>query len=126
MAPEQLSAAQDGTRFGSSTPAPAPALSQFINDPIDAGALVSTAHSMPLHRDRSDDTLAVPATVVPSGMPGKPTKAWMESDKDELAMPENNMLLVMPSLCLCLFLASLDQTIIAVSEPPGCGLLVTF
>jgi hypothetical protein len=44
-------------------------------------------------------------------------KAWMASDADQLSMPENNMVLVMPSLCICLFLASLDQTIISTATP---------
>lgn len=39
-------------------------------------------------------------------------KSWQTSDKDLVKQPENNLLLVMPSLMLCLFLAALDQTIV--------------
>lgn len=47
-----------------------------------------------------------------SSAKGKEMKAWMESDKDEAAIPENDMRLVMPALMLVLFLAALDQTIV--------------
>lgn len=46
----------------------------------------------------------------------KAKKAWMESDKDEAAIPENDMRLVMPALMLVLFLAALDQTIVCESS----------
>lgn len=44
-------------------------------------------------------------------------KAWMASDKDQDAIPENNMWLVAPSLMLVLFLAALDNTIVTTALP---------
>ncbi|BEJ12224.1 hypothetical protein CspHIS471_0206840 [Cutaneotrichosporon sp. HIS471] len=74
-----------------------------------------------------------PATFPPS--PVSPTKDGKDKDKhkdrragkvgggltegdDEIdELPNNNLLIVMPSLCLVLFLAALDQTIIATALP---------
>lgn len=48
----------------------------------------------------------------PTVVPKHGEKAWMQSDKEQDAMPYNNYYLVMPSLMLVLFLAALDQTIV--------------
>jgi hypothetical protein len=50
-------------------------------------------------------------------------KAWMQSDKEQDAMPYNNYYLVMPSLMLVLFLAALDQTIVCEFTEGLCGLV---
>lgn len=44
-------------------------------------------------------------------------KEWMASDKDAAAIPDNNMLVVMPCLMLVMFLAALDQTIVTTALP---------
>ncbi|GMK54012.1 hypothetical protein CspeluHIS016_0105980 [Cutaneotrichosporon spelunceum] len=48
---------------------------------------------------------------------GKKGGGLTEGDDDVDDIPQNNLMIVMPSLCLVLFLAALDQTIIATALP---------